>query len=214
MGQIRLNSAVSSFPTSQLQATPAKTNLPPAELSKQLSPTACPSPQDQNNLKQLSEGNSKNNFSFLDDEPQVDLPSAKEFMKLMQEVNESHKLRPSDAPTGPGHHRYLDETITQGKEQLEKIRQAAAQDPPSHEAVKMLWLLEEQNKIGQGYKYENLDHQMIFADTLQNVLKDTEPSSKPKESKPSPKEVESFKKAWLEQREKQAIDSIHQLLSP
>lgn len=190
MGQIKLSPAAPSFPSAPLQAAPTqpKSSLPPAELSKQLSPTECFPATDQNQLKNLSAGTSKTELSFLDDEPAFDLPSAKEFVQLMQEVEQANTPTPNGP--APGQRRTLDESVSQNKASLDKIRQAASQEPKSAEAVKMLWLLEEQNKVSQGYEYENGQHALAFGRAIEDTLKNAgiDPKPAPKENQLSPAE--------------------------
>lgn len=216
MGQIKLSPAVPSIPSAPLPPSQPKIGLPPAELHKQLSPVECLSPTDQTQLPtNLSTGSSQTSVSFLDDDaPTVDLPSGKEFMKLMQEVEQSNSPTPATLP--PGKRRYLDDTIIQGKGALEKIRQAASQEPKSADAVKMLWLLEEHNKVTQGYKpdpgEQTINYMLAVKSALDSLGIDTRPA--PKEGQLSAAEADRKLEEIKQQLQKQQLEYLDTLIKP
>lgn len=181
MSNINLSGYTPAVSSKQVQALPTKatSSLPPAELSKQLAPTDCLTPKDQTNLpKSMAPGSSQAVFSFLDQDLQAeDLPSKQEVLGLLQEIGEANKF--ADPSAGPLKRRYLDDNITKGKPLLEKIRQAANQEPGSVEAKKMLWLLEEHNKITQGYRPKFDEHLFAYGEALKEYQ-----TAKPEQREP------------------------------
>lgn len=216
MGQIKLSPAAPSFPSAPLQAAPTqpKSSLPPAELSKQLSPTECFPATDQKQLKNLSAGISKTELSFLDEQPPFDLPSAKEFVQLLQEVEQNNQVTPGGP--APGARRYLDDTIIQGKATLEKLREAATQEPGSPEAKQMLFLLEEHNKVSQGYEYDFKEHTQAYAQAIEDSLKKAgiDPNPAPKESQLSVAEFKELAQRVHQKNLNDYAERLHTMLKP
>jgi hypothetical protein len=214
MGNINLSSVNPAFSAKQVQATPLidKGSLPPAELSKQVTSAECLAPKDQIQLAKQVSGSSQAALSFLDGET-PDLPTAKEFLKLMQEVEQANELT-LHGPA-PGQRNSLDDSITQGKAELEKLRQAANQEPSSPEASKMLWLLEEHNKVSQGYEYDypnqTLDYVHALEDTLKNAGIDPKPA---KGSQLSAAESRLMYETVKKQQSDQHAERLGALLKP